>query len=64
VDDTDGDPREFHRADVLEFNPDGSGLQRFRMEFAQLRRRSDPAGDGRPVVLDERARRNRQQLAA
>ncbi len=27
VDDTDNNPREFHRADVLEFNPDGSGLR-------------------------------------
>jgi glucose/arabinose dehydrogenase len=26
-DDTDNNPREFHRADVLEFNPDGSGLR-------------------------------------
>lgn len=25
VDDTDNNPKEFHRADVLEFNPDGSG---------------------------------------
>lgn len=27
VDDTDNNPVEFHRADVLEFNPDGSGLR-------------------------------------
>ena len=27
VDDTDNNPREFHRADVLEFNPDGSGVR-------------------------------------
>ena len=27
VDDTDNNPIEFHRADVLEFNPDGSGLR-------------------------------------
>ena len=27
VDDTDNNPREFHRADVLEFHPDGSGLR-------------------------------------
>lgn len=27
VDDTDNNEREFHRADVLEFNPDGSGLR-------------------------------------
>lgn len=27
VDDTDNNPAEFHRADVLEFNPDGSGLR-------------------------------------
>lgn len=27
VDDTDNNPREHHRADVLEFNPDGSGLR-------------------------------------
>ena len=27
VDDTDNNPREYHRADILEFNPDGSGLQ-------------------------------------
>lgn len=25
VDDTDNNPREYHRADILEFNPDGSG---------------------------------------
>ena len=29
VDDTDGNSSEFHRADVLEFNPDGSGLRVF-----------------------------------
>jgi glucose/arabinose dehydrogenase len=27
VDDTDNNPSEFHRADVLEFNPDGSGVR-------------------------------------
>ena len=27
VDDTDNNPAEFHRADILEFNPDGSGLR-------------------------------------
>ncbi len=29
VDDTDNNPSEFHRADVLEFNPDGSGVRVF-----------------------------------
>jgi glucose/arabinose dehydrogenase len=27
VDDTDNNPAEFHRADILEFNPDGSGVR-------------------------------------
>ena len=29
VDDTDGNPDEFHRANILEFNPDGSGIRVF-----------------------------------
>ncbi len=29
VDDTDNNPGEFHRSDVLEFNPDGSGVRVF-----------------------------------
>ncbi len=29
VDDTDNNPVEFHRADILEFNPDGSGMRVF-----------------------------------
>ncbi len=64
VDDTDGNSSEFHRADVLEFNPDGSGLRVFAWGLRNCVGEAIQPETGRPVVLDKRARRNRRQLAA
>ena len=53
VDDPDTHPEEFHRADVLEFTPDGKFVEGLRVGPAQLRRRGHQSHDRRAVVLDQ-----------
>ena len=53
VDDTDTHPEEFHRADVLEFTPDGQVRQDLRLGNPQLRRRSHQPHHRRALVLDQ-----------
>ena len=64
VDDSDTHPEEFHRADVLEFTPEGKFLEDLRLGPSQLRGRGHQSHDGRALVLDQRARRPGQQPCA
>ncbi len=53
VDDPDTHPEEFHRADVLEFTPEGKFVKIYACGPAQLRGRGDQPDHRRAVVLDE-----------
>ena len=50
VDDPDTTPGELNRADVLEFNPDGSGMESTPTAFATGRRRGDRPENRRALV--------------
>ena len=52
-DDSDTTPAEFHRADVLEFTPEGKFEKILRIGYSQLRGRNHSARHRRPVVLDQ-----------
>ena len=64
VDDPDTHPEEFHRADVLEFPPDGKFVKVYACRNSQLRGRGHQPDHRRAVVLHQRARRPRQQPRA
>ena len=61
VDDPDTHPVEKNRADVLEFNPDGSGMRVYAYGIRNSRRPRDPPRDRRALELGQRARRPRRQ---
>ena len=61
VDDPDTHPDEKDRANVLEFNPDGSGMRSLRLRHPELRGDGDQSADERLVVFGERTRRAGRQ---
>ncbi len=56
-DDSDTHPAEKDRADILHFNPDGSGQKIFASGHSQCGGNCDPSHQRRAVGLGERARR-------
>ena len=57
VDDSDTHPEEFHRADVLEFTPEGKFLKVYAWGIRNCVGEAINPITGRAVVLDQRARR-------
>ena len=55
-------PREFHRADVLEYTPEGKFEEIYAYGIRNCVGEAINPGDGHAVVLGERARQPRQPL--